>query len=76
MSLAETGKWIRETLIAYTENAIYGEMLYKCFYPSYIRAFKDAADAGRDTAIAGSSASADDYVQKNEFRLLCSYLCL
>jgi len=75
VSLAETGKWINDTLINFCGDADRGKLLYKSFYPSYIRAFKDAADASKDTKIT-SKASTDDYVQKKEFRLLCAYLCL
>merc|ERR1740117_1500968 len=64
VSLAETGKWIKDSLTNFLENADKALIVYKSFYPSYIRAFKDAA------------ASTDDYVQKKEFRLLCAYLCL
>merc|ERR1740117_2644372 len=64
VSLAETGKWIKDSLTNFLENADKALIVYKSFYPSYIRAFKDAG------------ASTDDYVQKSEFRLLCAYLCL
>lgn len=54
-----------------------GTEIYKAFYPSYIRAFKDAADCGLKKEIKGaSSADTDDYVQRGEFRVLCVYLCL
>ena len=76
VSLAETGGWIKDTLTAYLEDPPQANLIYKSFYPSYIRAFKDAADASKDKGIKGSSASTDDYVQKSEFRLLCAYLCL
>lgn len=75
VSLAETGKWIKDTLINYTHSRVSGEVLYKTFYPSYIRAFKDAADAGRERDIT-DKADTDDYVQQFEFRLLCAYLCI
>jgi len=76
VSLAETGKWIKDSLTNFLENADKALIVYKSFYPSYIRAFKDAADASKDKKIKGASASTDDYVQKSEFRLLCAYLCL
>lgn len=54
-----------------------GTRLYKLFYPCYIRAFLDAADIGKNGAVRGTkSATKDDYVQKNEFRYLCVYICI
>lgn len=78
VSLAETGKWIQDSLINYTESKETGTRIYKAFYRSYIRAFKDAADASADKAIKGGKKklSTDDYVQKVEFRLLNAYLCI
>jgi hypothetical protein len=76
VSLAETGKWIQDTLTD-TYGTDRGTELYKAFYPSYIRAFKDAADWGADNPIKGTkSATGDDYIQYKEFRLLAVYLCL
>jgi len=76
VSLAETGKWVKNSLINYVGDADKANIIYKSFYPSYIRSFKDAADASKDKQITGSDACTDDYVQKSEFRLLCAYLCL
>lgn len=77
VSLAETGKWIQDTLINDLKSKELGVMLYKRFYPSYIRAFLDAADYGPDKKVKGTkTATTDDYVQFNEFRLLCNYLVL
>jgi len=54
-----------------------GTRLYKLFYPCYIRAFLDAADIGKNGAVRGTkSATKDDYVQRNEFRFLCVYICV
>jgi len=56
-----------------------GVRLYKLYYPSYIRAFKDAADYGTDKKVSADeskTATYDDYVQYNEFRLLLNYLWL
>jgi hypothetical protein len=55
-----------------------GERLYRLFYPCFIRAFSDAADAGVDRKIKGMSkgTNEDDYIQKGEFRLFTSYLCI
>merc|ERR1719327_2198826 len=103
VSLAETGKWIKELL----ETHMVGEagegdkgkggktgkghpgsaavrdaqdsakLLYKRFYPCYIRAFLDAADIGKNGKVGGTkTATKDDYVQRHEFRHLCAYLCI
>ena len=77
VSLAETMRWIKSALYQMTKNRDDGERLYRLFYPSYIRAFTDAADAGVDKKIKGmSKATEDDFIQKGEFRLLASYLCI
>lgn len=77
VSLAETGKWIQDTLINHLGNKDEGIRIYKAFYASYIRAFLDAADYGVDKKVAGTkTATTDDYVQRNEFRLLVAYLCI
>ena len=75
VSLAEADSWIKQTLIKqYPEK---GERLWKAFRRSYIRSFKDAADAGRDRAVQGMvNATEDDFVERGEFRLFCAYLCL
>lgn len=54
------------------------KLMYKRFYPCYIRAFLDAADIGKnDGRIRGTAtATKDDYVQRFEFRFLCCYLCI
>jgi hypothetical protein len=56
-------------------GGVEGKRLYKHFKPSYIRAFNDAKDIGKDRAIGGIEATEDDYVQKGEFRLLSAFLC-
>jgi len=95
VSLAETGKWIKERLINFyvgdKDNKKFGvdkssaELLYKHFYPSFIRAFLDAADYGAPTKVTQSGGgksysntktTGDDYVQLKEFRLLVTYLCI
>lgn len=77
VSLAEADSWIKQALIHHFHDKVKGEKLWKSFRRSYIRAFKDAADAGVDKAIRGmASATEDDFVERGEFRLLCSYLCL
>merc|ERR1712224_10574 len=92
VSLAETGKWIKERLINFyvgdKDNKGFGldksdcELLYKHFYPSFIRAFLDAADYGAPTKViqkksySNTKTTGDDYVQLKEFRLLCTYLCI
>jgi len=53
------------------------KLLYKRFYPCYIRAFLDAADIGKNGKVGGTkTATKDDYVQRMEFRYLCVYLCI
>merc|ERR1712146_452771 len=53
------------------------KLLYKRFYPCYIRAFLDAADIGKNGKVRGTkTATKDDYVQRHEFRFLCIYLCI
>lgn len=74
VSLAETGKWIKDTLTNFCADADRGLLIYKSFYPSYICAFKDAADVSAKKSIT-AEASTDDYVQKSEFPFLCAYLC-
>jgi Ca2+-binding EF-hand superfamily protein len=103
VSLAETGKWIKELLetqmVKEAEPASKGKggktgkqhassaqvkdaqdsskLLYKRFYPCYIRAFLDAADIGKNGKVGGTkTATKDDYVQRHEFRFLCCYLCI
>jgi len=103
VSLAETGKWIKELLetqmVKEAGPASKGKggktgkqhsrsaqvkdaqdnskLLYKRFYPCYIRAFLDAADIGKNGKVGGTkTATKDDYVQRHEFRFLCCYLCI
>jgi len=53
------------------------KLLYKRFYPCYIRAFLDAADIGKNGKVGGTkTATKDDYVQRSEFRFLNVYLCI
>merc|ERR1712183_1065638 len=61
------------------------KLLYKHFYPCFIRAFLDAADFGAATKVTqkgggkvygNTKTTGDDYVQFREFRLLCTYLCI
>jgi hypothetical protein len=73
-SLAEADRFVLKRLhVLYGEAE--GKRLYKHFKPSYIRAFNDAKDIGKDRAIGGISATGDDYVQKGEFRLLNAFFC-
>lgn len=94
VSLAETGKWIQERLINFfcdKDNAAFGidkssaVLLYKRFYPCFIRAFLDAADYGAATKVtqkgggksySNTETTTDDYVQYKEFRLLVTYLAI
>lgn len=75
VSLAEADSWVKLTLLHHYPKK--GEQLWKTFRRSYIRAFKDAADAGVDKAIKGmATATEDDFLERGEFRLFCAYLCL
>jgi len=94
VSLAETGKWVGERLINFYADkelsslgvgAEDAKLLYKRFYPCFIRAFLDAADFGAATKVTqkgggkvygNTKTTGDDYVQFREFRLLCTYLCV
>jgi hypothetical protein len=77
VSLAEAARWIKTVLYQVAKREE-GERLYRLFYPCYIRAFTDAADAGVDRKIKGMSkgTTEDDFIQKGEFRLFASYLCI
>eukprot|EP00938_MAST-03A_sp_MAST-3A-sp1_P005306 g5306.t1 len=77
VSLDETAAWVRKTLVTYY-GEFKGEKLFDKFYPSYIFAFRDAADADETHAIETKtgSKSSDDSIQKSEFRLLCSYMTI
>jgi hypothetical protein len=77
-SLAEVDGWIQKSLITALapdkEEAI---RVWKCFRPSYIRAFNDAKDLGKKGKIKGAkTATKDDYCDKGEFRGLAAYICL
>jgi hypothetical protein len=76
MSLAELTRWIKNTLVHVTKSRDEGERIYRHFYPCYIRAFADAVDAGPNHKIKGMTCTEDDYIQKGEFRLMTSYLCI
>jgi Ca2+-binding EF-hand superfamily protein len=57
----------------------YGKDLFDLYRPCYIRAFNDAKDFKADDGkvLDGTkSATADDFVSKGEFRLMCAYLCI
>ena len=47
------------------------EQIWLRFRPSYIKAFNDAADV-----IGNENLQNDGLVQKQEFRILCAYLCV
>ena len=56
-----------------------GRDLFNAFRPCYIKAFNDAKDYKNDTGevLDGTkSSTADDFVSKGEFRLMCAYLCI
>jgi hypothetical protein len=71
-SLAELDAWIKATLL--TTCAADGEEVWKQFKASYIRAFSDARDIGKDVQLGTSNCSTDDFVQKRTFRVFISYL--
>eukprot|EP00941_MAST-03F_sp_MAST-3F-sp1_P004639 g4639.t1 len=74
VSLAEAEAWLLKGLQSYfSEDAEEAQRVWKCFRPSYIRAFNDAKDLAKK---AGGDDRGDDYVQKVEFRGLISYFCL
>jgi hypothetical protein len=78
LSLAEADSWILKRLMSYKKiDKDAANRIWKTFRPAYIRAFKDAADAMPDKIVAGTkTATTDDYVQRGEFHLLCSYLLI
>ena len=72
VSLAEVGQWIQTTLLHLTHN----KKLYREFYPSYIRSFKDAADINGSKRIKGTALDETDLLEIGEFRLFTVFLCL
>jgi len=55
-----------------------GKDIFTAFRPCYIRAFKDAADYKKDDGkvLNGTkTATNDDYVSVEEFRLFCAFCC-
>mmetsp|Transcript_48018 Transcript_48018/g.94277 ORF Transcript_48018/g.94277 Transcript_48018/m.94277 type:complete len:243 (-) Transcript_48018:221-949(-) len=70
-SLAELDGWLKKALLLKYPND--GETIWKAFRPSYIRAFSDARDIGKDKQLGSSNASTDDYVQKQTFRVFIAY---
>jgi len=76
VSLAEAGSGIKATLVSSTKDHRTGEALYRRFYPSYIRAFNDAKDAsdGKKKTRRKTKPTDDDFVTRDEFRLLLVYL--
>jgi hypothetical protein len=85
-SLAELETWVLQVLVAKyprvgkgAEMKEPGKDLFDAFRPSYIRAFSDAKDYKADDGakIKGTkNATADAFVQRDEFRLFCCYLCI
>jgi hypothetical protein len=80
VSLAEFDGWIQKTLLLTATNEAEKDeamRLWKLYRPSYIRAFNDAKDATPDRPIKTvGTASTDDYVTFQEFRLAVAYLCM
>ena len=57
----------------------HGKDLFKAFRPSYIRAFKDAADYAKDDGVTikgTKNATQDDFVSKEEFKYFCIYVLI
>jgi len=71
-SLAELDGWIKQCLLNACPGD--GEELWKRFRASYIRAFSDARDIGKDVPLGTSNCSTDDFVQKRTFRVFIAYL--
>jgi hypothetical protein len=69
VSLAEAVLWIKETLMQYTQDKDKTDIIHRSYYPSYIRAFNDAADIGGETVAGGKRL-----LQCSEFRLFTAYL--
>lgn len=81
VSLAEAGAGIKAALVSFAKDHRKGERVYKRFYPSYIRAFNDAKDASTGGPDAkrrrrATKPTDDDYVSRDEFRLLLVYLTI
>ena len=77
-SLAEIEGFVQKSLIT-AHPGEDGLKLFDSFRPCYIRTYNDAKDYKTDTGnvIEGTKKStADDFVSKGEFRLLCSYLVI
>jgi hypothetical protein len=74
VSLAEFDGWIKKVLVD-TYRDVEGKRLWEAFRPSYIRSFNVAKSAAQGHPIKGTSASTDDYVTKQEFRVLLTCLC-
>ena len=82
-SLAEVDGWILKYMQGQFSASV-AEEVWKCFRPSYIRAFKDAKDLIPGKPAKGKKpkspkrgkANRDDYVTKGEFRGLCAMLCI
>ena len=73
VSLAEADGWLQKCLINFhAPNKDEAIRIWKCFRPSYIRAFNDAKDLSKKAG----GAHGGDYVQKVEFRGLIAYFCL
>ena len=75
VSLAEATLWIKTALMQFTHNKDTTDLLYRTFYPSFIRSFKDAADIGGSKKVAGVKGS-DDSLEIGEFRAFTVFLCL
>ena len=75
VSLAEADGFILKTLQAALGDGG-GEDLFRLYRPAYLPAFNRVKNVAPDHAIQGMQATADDYVTKKEFRLMCSFLIL
>ena len=81
-SLAETDGWILKQLQThcamekFSDPTGLAKKVWKQFRPSYIRAFNDAKDVSDNVRKGKTKSAMDDYVTKDEFRILCAYLLL
>merc|ERR1711998_210402 len=77
VSLAEFDEWVLKKLRGAIASKAQADRLWRLFRPAFLRAHADAADIMADTAVSGTrGASADDFVQRSEFRFAIVYLVL
>lgn len=72
-SLKDIDAFVLQTMTA--KYPTDGETLYKNFRPSIIRAFKDAADAGKAKRVSERSTT-EDFVEFRELRVCINYIMI